>query len=141
MGGDTPADRVLPRRCPCAASQEAAEWSEVEVADTVAGPAGPYRRATRPTPPVVPAPRRPLRTSERALRTTLEGSPMASTCQLCDKKPWYGKQVSHSHRRSSKRWDPNIQRVKAYVDGRTVKLDVCTSCIKAGKVTRPPVKA
>jgi len=66
---------------------------------------------------------------------------MASTCQLCDKKPWYGKQVSHSHRRSSKRWDPNIQRVKAYVDGRSVKLDVCTSCIKAGKVTRPPVKA
>ena len=71
-----------------------------------------------------------------------KGIPMASsTCQLCDKKPWFGKQVSHSHRRSSKRWNPNIQRVKAYVDGKTVKLDVCTSCIKAGKVTRPPVKA
>jgi large subunit ribosomal protein L28 len=71
-----------------------------------------------------------------------EGITMASTvCQLCEKKPWFGKQVSHSHRRSSKRWNPNIQRVKAFVDGRTVKLDVCTSCLKAGKVTRPPVKA
>jgi large subunit ribosomal protein L28 len=66
---------------------------------------------------------------------------MPSTCDLCAKKPWFGKQVSHSHRRSSRRWDPNIQRVKAHVDGRTVRLNVCTSCLKAGKVTRPPVKA
>ncbi len=66
---------------------------------------------------------------------------MASVCQLCAKKAWTGKQVSHSHRRSSKRWTPNIQRVKAFVDGRTVRLDVCTSCLKAGKVTRPPVSA
>jgi len=71
----------------------------------------------------------------------LEGILMASVCQLCDKKPWFGKQVSHSHRRSSRRWNPNIQRVKAYVDGRTVKLDVCTSCLKAGKVQRPPVRS
>jgi large subunit ribosomal protein L28 len=66
---------------------------------------------------------------------------MAAVCQLCDKKPWFGKQVSHSHRRSSRRWSPNIQRVTAYVDGRSVKLQVCTSCLKAGKVQRPPVKS
>ncbi|MEX1164667.1 MAG: 50S ribosomal protein L28 [Nitriliruptor sp.] len=66
---------------------------------------------------------------------------MPSTCDLCAKKPWFGKQVSHSHRRSSRRWDPNIQRVKASVDGRTVRLNVCTSCLKAGKVVRPAVKA
>jgi large subunit ribosomal protein L28 len=69
-----------------------------------------------------------------------KASPVASTCELCDKKPWFGKQVSHSHRRSSKRWTPNIQRVNAFVDGKKVKLQVCTSCIKAGKVTRPPVR-
>jgi len=139
MAGDTTSDRSGAgspgRTC------HLAGWSDVEVAGTVASPAGPFWRATRPNSPVVPAPRHLPCTSERERRTILEGSPMASTCQLCDKKPWYGKQVSHSHRRSSKRWDPNIQRVKAYVDGRTVKLDVCTSCIKAGKVTRPPVKA
>ena len=65
---------------------------------------------------------------------------MPSTCSLCDKKPWFGKQVSHSHRRSSRRWNPNIQRVKASVDGRTVRVNVCTSCLKAGKVVRPVVK-
>ncbi len=95
----------------------------------------------RPHPSFVPVLRYPVQVLRARATHHLEGSPMASTCQLCDKKPWYGKQVSHSHRRSSKRWDPNVQRVKAFVDGRTVKLDVCTSCIKAGKVTRPPMKA
>lgn len=66
---------------------------------------------------------------------------MASVCQICDKQARTGKQVSHSHRRSSKRWNPNIQRVTAYIDGRTVRIDACTGCIKAGKVTRPPMKA
>lgn len=66
---------------------------------------------------------------------------MPSVCEICNKGPWFGKQVSHSHRRSSKRWNPNIQRVKAVVDGRTQRVNVCTSCLKAGKVTKPAVKA
>ncbi|MBW3561947.1 MAG: 50S ribosomal protein L28 [Actinobacteria bacterium] len=65
---------------------------------------------------------------------------MASTCEICGKSPWFGKQVSHSHRRSSKRWDPNIQRIKIWEDGKARRADVCTSCIKANKVQRPPVK-
>ncbi len=65
---------------------------------------------------------------------------MAAHCEICGKGPWFGKQVSHSHRRSSKRWDANIQRLKVLKDGRTQKVDVCTSCLKAGKVQRPPVK-
>ena len=40
---------------------------------------------------------------------------MAAVCQICGKKPFFGMQVSHSHRRSPKRWDPNIQRVRAMV--------------------------
>lgn len=64
---------------------------------------------------------------------------MASTCEYCGKKPWFGKQVSHSHRRSSKRWDPNIQRLKAVKDGRVRRVDICTSCLKAGKLVRPTV--
>jgi large subunit ribosomal protein L28 len=45
-------------------------------------------------------------------------------------------QVSHSHRRSPRRFDPNIQRVRALVDGAPRRLHVCTKCLKAGKVTR-----
>jgi large subunit ribosomal protein L28 len=45
-------------------------------------------------------------------------------------------QVSHSHRRSPKRWNPNVQRVRALVNGTPKRLHVCTSCLKAGKVKR-----
>jgi len=62
--------------------------------------------------------------------------PVASVCDVCGKRPGFGKNVSHSHRRTSRRWNPNIQRVRAQVDGSPRRLNVCTSCIKAGKVTR-----
>jgi len=44
--------------------------------------------------------------------------------------------VSHSHRRTKRRWNPNIQRVRTLVNGATKRLDVCTSCIKAGKIVK-----
>jgi large subunit ribosomal protein L28 len=44
--------------------------------------------------------------------------------------------VSHSHRRSNRRWNPNIQRVRALVDGTPRRISVCAKCIKAGKVRR-----
>jgi large subunit ribosomal protein L28 len=44
--------------------------------------------------------------------------------------------VSHSHRRTKRRWNPNIQRVRAIVKGTTKRIDVCTGCIKSGKVTK-----
>jgi large subunit ribosomal protein L28 len=44
--------------------------------------------------------------------------------------------ISHSHRRTKRRWDPNIQRVRAVVNGSTKRIDVCTSCIRAGKITK-----
>jgi large subunit ribosomal protein L28 len=62
---------------------------------------------------------------------------MASVCELCGKKPSFGMSVSFSHRRTKRRWNPNIQRVRAVVDGTTRRLNVCTSCIRAGRVTKP----
>ena len=60
---------------------------------------------------------------------------MASVCELCGKKPSVGMSVSHSHRRTKRWWRPNIQTVRAAVKGRrSRKIDVCTSCMKAGKV-------
>lgn len=66
---------------------------------------------------------------------------MKSVCDICGKGPWFGKQVSHSHRRSSRRWNPNIQRLKVHRDGRTQRLNVCTACLKSDKVQRPPVRS
>ncbi len=61
---------------------------------------------------------------------------MASVCDVCGKHPSFGKSVSHSHVRTNRRWNPNIQRVRARVNGATKRMNVCTSCIKAGKVER-----
>lgn len=63
---------------------------------------------------------------------------MASVCDVCGKGPGFGMSVSHSHRRTRRRWNPNIQPVRTRINGgRTPKrLQVCTSCLKAGKVVR-----
>jgi large subunit ribosomal protein L28 len=61
---------------------------------------------------------------------------VASVCDVCGKRPFFGKSVSFSHRRTSRRWNPNIQRVRAKVGKTPRHMYVCTSCIKAGKVSR-----
>jgi large subunit ribosomal protein L28 len=61
---------------------------------------------------------------------------VASVCDVCGKRPGFGKNVSFSHRRTSRRFNPNIQRKRVTVDGTPRRLNVCTSCIKAGKVAR-----
>ena len=64
---------------------------------------------------------------------------MAAVCQVTGAVPGFGHNISHSHRRTKRRWNPNIQRVKALVGDAGVtpkRLNVCTSCLKAGKVKR-----
>jgi large subunit ribosomal protein L28 len=61
---------------------------------------------------------------------------MAAVCDVCGKHPSFGMNISHSHRRTKRRWNPNIQRVRARVDGTPRRIHVCTSCIRAGKVTK-----
>jgi large subunit ribosomal protein L28 len=62
---------------------------------------------------------------------------VASVCDVCGKGPGFGNNVSFSHRRTPRRWNPNIQTVRAKLGGSNRKrLNVCTSCIKAGKVAR-----
>jgi large subunit ribosomal protein L28 len=61
---------------------------------------------------------------------------VAATCDICRKGPGFGYSVSHSHRRTKRRWNPNIQRVRAVIGGTPKRLNVCTRCIKSGKVPR-----
>ncbi|HZC26095.1 MAG TPA: 50S ribosomal protein L28 [Actinopolymorphaceae bacterium] len=70
---------------------------------------------------------------------------MAAVCDVCSKGPSFGHRVSRTGRRALKRhikaktnrrFDPNIQRVRTTVNGTPKRLNVCTSCLKAGKVTR-----
>ena len=73
---------------------------------------------------------------EAYLTTTQWSVPVASVCDVCGKGPGFGNNVSFSHRRTPRRWNPNIQRVHVMVGRTPRRLNVCTSCIKAGKVTR-----
>lgn len=61
---------------------------------------------------------------------------MAAKCDVCGKGPGFGHNISHSHRRTKRRWNPNIQSVRTVIDGTPQKVNACASCIKAGKVTR-----
>ena len=61
---------------------------------------------------------------------------VASVCDVCGKGPGFGNNVSFSNRRTPRRFNPNIQTVRAMISGNRKRLNVCTSCIKAGKVTR-----
>ena len=57
---------------------------------------------------------------------------MAATCDVCGKGPGFGHNISHSHRRTKRRFDPNIQRGHYWVPslGRRVTLRVSARGIK-----------
>lgn len=61
---------------------------------------------------------------------------MSRKCDVCGKGSSTGMQVSHSHIRTKKTWYPNIQKVRVVVNGTPRKLNVCTKCLRAGKVQR-----
>lgn len=63
---------------------------------------------------------------------------MSAVCEICAKKPAFNYQVSFSHRRSKRRWNPNVQRIRVWDGKRSRRAHVCTSCIKAGRVAKPP---
>jgi len=61
---------------------------------------------------------------------------MAKICEVCGKKPVTGNNVSHSHHKTRRRWLPNLQRVRAVINGATKRVKVCTNCLKSGKVLK-----
>ena len=56
--------------------------------------------------------------------------------EYCGKDVSFGIKVSHSHRRSNRTWKPNIKKVKAIVNGSPKRVNVCTRCLRSGKVER-----
>ncbi|HEV2495347.1 MAG TPA: 50S ribosomal protein L28 [Terriglobia bacterium] len=61
---------------------------------------------------------------------------MALTCDICGKGPQFGNRISHAHNVTKRRWDPNLRRVRALVNGAHRTLRVCASCIRSGKVVK-----
>jgi len=61
---------------------------------------------------------------------------MAKVCEICGKKPISGNSISHAHNVTRRRWLPNLQTVRARVDGRIVRIKVCTNCLKSNRVVK-----
>lgn len=57
---------------------------------------------------------------------------MARRCQLSGKEPRFGHNVSHSNRKTNRRFDPNLQKVTFYSEAlrRTVPLRVSTRVLR-----------
>jgi len=61
---------------------------------------------------------------------------MSRMCDICGKKPQVGNHVSHAHNLTKRRFNPNLQRVRTLHNGRVKRMDVCTNCIKSGRVVK-----
>ena len=57
---------------------------------------------------------------------------MAAVCQVTGAVPGFGHNISHSHRRTKRRFDPNVQNKKYYVPSlkRTITLTLSAKGIK-----------
>ncbi|HTX75931.1 MAG TPA: 50S ribosomal protein L28 [Terracidiphilus sp.] len=61
---------------------------------------------------------------------------MAQVCDICGKGPQFGNNISHAHNVTRRRWNVNLQKVRALVNGASKHIRVCTTCLKSGKVAK-----
>ena len=61
---------------------------------------------------------------------------MAKRCELCGKGPVVGRNISHAHNVTARRFEPYLQKVRALVNGGIRRLRVCTRCIRSNKVVK-----
>ncbi len=62
---------------------------------------------------------------------------MAKYCEICHKGVVSGNNVSHSNKKTKRKWAPNVQRVSVIdQNGTKKKMYVCTRCLRSGKVQR-----
>jgi large subunit ribosomal protein L28 len=61
---------------------------------------------------------------------------MAKSCDICGKSPHFGNRISHAHNLTRRRWNPNLRRVRALVNGAAKTIHACTACIRSGKVVK-----
>ncbi len=61
---------------------------------------------------------------------------MAKQCSICGKSTVTGRRISHAHNVTSRKFRPNLQRVRAVVDGNARRVWVCTRCLRSGRVEK-----
>ena len=61
---------------------------------------------------------------------------MAQRCEICGRGPLTGNTVSHAHNLRRRRWNVNLRRIRARVNGVQKRIRVCTACIRSGRVQK-----
>jgi len=62
---------------------------------------------------------------------------MGKVCEICGKQVSSGNKVSHSNKKTRRTWKPNIQTMLAEIKGERKRINLCTSCMKTGKIKKP----
>lgn len=66
---------------------------------------------------------------------------MAKRCEVCDKGPVVGRRVSHAHNVRPRRFEVNLQTVRALVNGGVRRMRVCTRCIRSQKIVKAGLRS
>ena len=61
---------------------------------------------------------------------------MAFACDLCGKGPRSGNTVSHANNKTRRVFSPNLQTVRALINGAPKRIRVCTRCLRSGLVQK-----
>ena len=61
---------------------------------------------------------------------------MSKECEICGKKPVVGRTISHAHNVRARRFEPNLQKVRAMINGGVRRIRVCTRCLRSHKVIK-----
>ncbi len=55
---------------------------------------------------------------------------MSGRCDICERKPLHGNNVSHSQRRTRRRFVLNVQHRRIQINGEMRTLNICTRCMR-----------
>jgi len=61
---------------------------------------------------------------------------MPMQCYVCQKAPVFGRNVSHAHNVTSRKFYPNLQSVRILEKGAVKRVRVCTRCLRSGRVQK-----
>lgn len=61
---------------------------------------------------------------------------MGKYCEVCHKGVMSGNNIAHSKVATRRTWAPNTQKVRVIVKGTPMRMNVCTRCLRSGKVER-----
>ena len=61
---------------------------------------------------------------------------MSKVCDICGKGAQVGNHRSHAMNATKRKFYPNLQKIKAEIDGKVKSVKVCSSCLKGNKVKK-----